>query len=98
MYSTTFLKRTFIVAFILPLVFSMGCKNRSVGQDEWQNLFNGVSLDGWKVVGGEADFYVEDSMIVCNTKLDIEGGYLVTEKSYDNFILELCGEIILQGY
>ena len=67
----------------------MGCQNRSAGQEDWQNLFDGKTLNGWKVEGGKADFYVEENMIVCNTKLDIDGGYLVTEKSYDNFILEL---------
>ncbi len=93
MYSTTFFKRAFIIAIILPVVFSMGCQNRSAGQEEcqdaWQNLFDGKTLNGWKILGGKADFYVEDSMIVCNTKLDIDGGYLVTEKLYANFILEL---------
>ena len=85
----TFLKRTFFIVIVLPFVFSSACKNQTGGQDEWQDLFDGKTLDGWKVLGGKADFYVEDGMIVCNTKMDIDGGYLVTEKSYDDFILEL---------
>ena len=89
MNSATFFKKTFFFAIILPFVFSIACQNQTGGQDEWQDLFDGKTLDGWKILGGKADFYVEDGMIVCNTKLDIDGGYLVTEKSYNNFILEL---------
>ncbi len=89
MYSTTFIKRAFFIVILLPVVIGMGCQNKAIGQDGWQNLFDGKTLNGWKIVGGEADFYVEDSMIVCNTILDIDAGYLVTEKSYNNYILEL---------
>jgi len=93
MYSKSILRSVFIITILLPVVFSQGCQNRSAGQDEmqdgWQDLFDGSTLNGWKIEGGKADFYVEDDMIVCNTRLDIDGGYLVTEKSYDNFILEL---------
>lgn len=93
MYSKSILRSVFISTILLPVVFSQGCQNRSAGQEEmqdgWQDLFDGRTLNGWKIEGGKADFYVEDGMIVCNTRLDIDGGYLVTEKSYDNFILEL---------
>ena len=70
----TFLKRTFFFVIVLPLVFSSACKNQTGGQNGWQDLFDGKTLDGWKVLGGKADFYVEDGMIVCNTKMDIDGG------------------------
>ncbi|MBA7526337.1 hypothetical protein ES705_18499 [subsurface metagenome] len=85
----TFLKKNFFFAIVLPFVFSIACKNQTGSQDKWQYLFDGKTLNGWKILGGKADFYVEDGMIVCNTKLDIDGGLLVTKKLYDNFILEL---------
>lgn len=43
-------------------------------------LFDGKTLDGW--TGG--DYVVEDGMLVCPEK---GGGYLRTEKEYDDFIL-----------
>lgn len=64
-------------------------------QEEWQYLFDGKSLDGWKIINQDwknpdsrPQFFVEDNMIVCNTVMDNEGGYLVTEKAYSDFILE----------
>ena len=80
---------------------NMGCRNKpssqSIPQDDGLvNLFDGKTLNGWKILnedwsykGNQPDFYVEDGMIICNTKSDVGGGYLVTEKIYDDFILEL---------
>lgn len=55
---------------------------------EFTSLFNGENLDGWKVHGTEK-WYVEDGMIICESGPDKGYGYLATEKSYKDFILEL---------
>jgi len=89
MDSLTFLRKIMLFTLVLPFIFNIACKDQKAGQEEWKYLFDGKTLNDWKVLGGDADFYVEDSMIVCNTKLDTDGGYLVTEDSYDDFILEL---------
>jgi hypothetical protein len=48
-------------------------------------LFNGKTLDGWKLVGGHGPGYVvENATIVCPAN---GGGNLFTEKEYSNFIL-----------
>jgi hypothetical protein len=77
------------------LAFSTACSNKQTGKEGWTELFDGKTLTGWKILDEGQDitdtkpeFYVEDSMIVCNTTLNTGGGYLVTEKSYDDFILE----------
>lgn len=78
-------------------VLIMSCVNTQKKQDGWKLLFDGKTLDGWKVLNqdwdnpeNKPDFYVEDGIVICNTTLDNQGGgYLVTEKIYDNFILEL---------
>lgn len=57
-------------------------------EDEFESLFDGETLDGWKVHGTEK-WYVEDGEIVCESGPDAEYGYLATEKSYKDFILEL---------
>ena len=55
----------------------------------WQNLFNGKDLSGWKRLGGSAEFTVEDGTIVGRTVANSRNTFLVTEKEYGNFILEL---------
>lgn len=58
------------------------------GSGDWKPLFNGKSLDGWKIHGTEK-WYVEDGLLVCESGPDEKYGYLSTEKFYDNFELEL---------
>ena len=54
---------------------------------EFEPLFNGKDLSGWKQFDGKADVWrVEDGMIVCTGK---GGGWLGTDRDYDNFILKL---------
>ena len=51
----------------------------------FQKLFDGKTLNGWKLVGGKGPGYVvENSLIVCPAD---GGGNLFTEKEYSNFIL-----------
>ncbi|MDW7694959.1 DUF1080 domain-containing protein [Flammeovirgaceae bacterium SG7u.111] len=53
------------------------------------DLFNGKSLEGWKVIGvKEARFYVEDGMLVAETTMGIPNTFLATEKEYSDFELE----------
>lgn len=61
------------------------------GQEaNWEYPFNGKSLDGWKKMGGEATYHVEGNMIVGVTApvSDTSNTFLVTNKFYDNFVLE----------
>lgn len=88
-------KRFNKIAFIAIVVLA-SCQNKIAKEDGWQDLFDGKTLNGWKVLNqdwenpdSKPDFYIEDNMIICNTTLNTGGGYLVTEKSYDNYILEL---------
>lgn len=52
-----------------------------------QKLFNGKNLNGWKIHGTEK-WYVDKGTLVCESGPDKEYGYLSTEKSYKNFILD----------
>lgn len=62
---------------------------------DWEYLFDGKTLNGWKKMGGEATYHVEDDMIVGTTApvSDTSNTFLVTNKFYDNFVLEF--EVIL---
>lgn len=88
--------RVVVVAIIVLAAFTMACQSEINEEGVWKDLFDGKTLIGWKVLNqdwdnpdSKPDFYVENNMIICNTTLNAGGGYLVTEKSYDNFILEL---------
>ena len=63
----------------------------SLSQDniKWENLFDGKSLNGWEQIQGTAKYEVKDGMIIGTTVLDSPNSFLVTNKHYSDFILEL---------
>ena len=52
-------------------------------------IFNGKDLTGWKVINGSAPYTVENGVIVGTTIAGSPNSFLVTEKKYKDFILEL---------
>jgi len=82
------------VGVFLLLVFLssalIGAEARpGVGKDGFVRLFDGKSLDGWKMVDGEAIFRVENGCIVAEVGRG-KGAFLRTIKDdYRDFILEL---------
>jgi hypothetical protein len=58
-------------------------------QSQYGALFDGKTLNGWKVLGGTAKFDVKDGMIVGTTSLNSGNTFLATEKEYKDFIMEL---------
>lgn len=55
---------------------------------EWQLLFDGKTLTGWKQVNGTAPYEVSDGAIVGTTRAGTPNSFLATEKSYGDFVLE----------
>ncbi len=55
---------------------------------EWEPLFNGKNLKGWKTLNGKVEFRVDDGSIVGISKTGEPNTFLATEKSYGDFILE----------
>ncbi|MEK6152928.1 DUF1080 domain-containing protein [Flavobacteriaceae bacterium 3-367] len=53
-----------------------------------KSLFNGEDLTGWTIYGTEK-WYVEDGLLVSESGPDKQYGYLATEESYKNFVLQL---------
>jgi hypothetical protein len=71
-----------IICFYLPLIV--------FGQTgEWQTLFNGKDLTGWKQLNGRAKYEVRNGMIIGTTVPDEPNSFLATEKEYGDFVLEL---------
>ncbi|MGZ8542000.1 MAG: 3-keto-disaccharide hydrolase, partial [Chitinophagaceae bacterium] len=57
--------------------------------NQWQKLFNGKNLEGWKQLNGTAKYEVKNGEIVGTTVLNQPNSFLATEHEYGNFILEL---------
>ena len=57
--------------------------------DGWTNLFDGKTLNGWKILSGNAEYKVENGAITGTTIPNSPNTFLVTEKEYGDFILEL---------
>ncbi len=83
-----------LLAMIVPLATT------GVAADEvWTPLFNGKTLDGWKVQGGNAKYTVEDGEIVGTT---VEGSpnTFLCKGDFTDFVLELevkCDPLLNSG-
>ena len=62
-------------------------------KEKWTNLFNGKDLTGWKQVNGKAKYEVLNGEIVGTTVRDTPNSFIITEKTYGDFILELSFKI-----
>lgn len=75
------------------LTFFAGCKGSAgiwTGDTGcWAPLFNGRTLNGWVVRGGNATYHIEDNAIVGTAIREKQNTFLCTEQHYSNFILEL---------
>lgn len=71
-----------VLAFVVMPLFLFAA------EPKWEPLFNGKNLKGWKKLNGEAEFKVEDNMIIGVSKMKTPNTFLATEKTYGDFILE----------
>ena len=76
------------VVFVL-IIFANPVQSIAQSAAGWQNLFDGKTLNGWKRLAGTADYKVENGAIVGTTVLNSGNTFLVTEKEYGDFVLEL---------
>jgi hypothetical protein len=60
----------------------------------WTDLFDGKTLNGWKQLTGTAKFEVKDGAIRGTTVPNSPNSFLVTEKTYGDFALEL--EVLIE--
>jgi hypothetical protein len=75
-----------LIVTIISLASTTGLLAQS---GSWTSLFDGKTLNGWKKLAGTAEYKVEDGAIVGTTVPNSGNTFLVTDKEYDNFILEL---------
>ena len=62
---------------------------KTAAQDAgWTTLFDGKTLDGWSQVG-QSNWHVADGVLIADKMEGKEAGYLVSNKSYKNFIVRV---------
>jgi hypothetical protein len=87
------MKKNIISCLALVLLctafWSLPGRSQNQAGKDWQILFNGKDLTGWKQLNGKHKFEVKDGMIVGTTVPGEPNGFLCTEKEYGDFILEL---------
>jgi hypothetical protein len=69
---------------ILGLLLVIG----TISCSSYQSIYNEKDLTGWKIYGTEK-WYVQDGLLISESGPDAEYGYLATDKSYKNFVLEV---------
>ena len=74
---------------LLMSAFILGCKNEPKDNTPWQPLFDGKTLEGWTILGGNATYEIENGEIVGKTVHNTPNTFLTTDKDYGDFILEL---------
>jgi len=55
----------------------------------WTNLFDGKTFNGWKKITGNAEYVIDNGTITGITVPNTPNTFLVTEKEYGDFVLEL---------
>ena len=76
------------VYFVFLTISSISWAGNSLSA-QWENLFDGKTLDGWEQRGGKAEYTAEDNSIVGRSVLNTPNSFLCTKNTYGNFILEL---------
>ncbi|WP_432714552.1 3-keto-disaccharide hydrolase [Pedobacter sp.] len=74
---------------VTMLCFSMTAFGQSADNKNWNSLFNGKDLSGWKQLNGKAKYQVSNKEIIGTTVANTPNSFLVTDKEYGDFILEL---------
>lgn len=70
---------------LLGLILAFGLQAQN---DGWTKMFNGKDLDGWKKLNGDAEYHVEDGVIVGVSKDNTPNTFLTDGNTYGDFILE----------
>jgi hypothetical protein len=79
--------KLFFLHFSLLALLSVSAQKKSSTQ--WENLFNGKDLTGFKQLNGKASYRVEHGELIGTTVLNQPNSFLATEKEYGDFIFEV---------
>ncbi len=74
--------KLFLTCLVVILVLS-GCRN-----SDWQELFNGRDFSGFVQLGGQAQYIVEDGVMVGISTPETPNSFMCTTTEYSDFVLE----------
>lgn len=86
------MKKIEVVVFLFLALLLASCATSQprvsrLPESAFEPIFDGKSLNGWKLLGGKGPGYVvKDGVLVCPAN---GGGDLLTEKEYSDFVLRL---------
>jgi len=83
------MKRCIVTLLTITFVYVLLSECSFAADEQWEDLFDSKTLNGWIQRNGQAKYTVEDGMIVGTTVLNTPNSFLCTEKMYTDFILEL---------
>ena len=72
----------------LAMVFAVTSQARAA-DDGFRPLFDGKTLKGFKKLGGDAEYRVENGAIVGTSVPNTENTFLCTKRFYSDFVLKL---------
>jgi len=75
--------------FLFSTILFFSCLTVFSQEKGWTSLFDGKSLNGWKKVAGNADYKIDNGAILGTTVINSPNTFLITEKQYGDFVLEL---------
>ena len=82
------MKKFFLKGVLLIMIIgNLHAQKKSA--EQWENLFNGKDLKGFKQLNGKAKYVVENGEIVGTTVMNEPNTFLATEKQYGDFIFEV---------
>ena len=66
-----------------------GASSDMAAEDEgWVEMIQGNSKAGWTQLNGQADYQIQDGVVIGTTKFGEPNSFLATDKMYGDFILE----------
>lgn len=89
MKSTTKFRSAQIIPLLFVLILLSGFNKTKKDTTPWVDLFDGQTLNGWTIKGGNALYKVKDGAIVGTTADEQPNTFLSSNKMYGDFILEL---------
>jgi len=74
------------ILFIALIISTQAQQNKN--NPKWESLISGKSLKGWEQLNGQAEYLLENEMIIGKTVKNSPNSFLCTKKTYNDFILE----------
>jgi hypothetical protein len=74
--------------FILVFLFLLNFTFSLTAENSWVDLFNGKDLKNWILLNGNAEFKVDDGVIIGVSRMNTPNTFLATKQEFADFILE----------